>query len=54
MGVVLLLDRLGWEQAQRPNAFGELAAWLQFKLFLKMIHNKIKHTISNKYEYYSN
>jgi hypothetical protein len=37
-----------------PNVFGELAMWLQLKLFLKMMHNKIKHTISNKYQYYNN
>jgi hypothetical protein len=30
--VVLSLDRLGREQAQWPDAFGELAAWLQFRL----------------------
>jgi hypothetical protein len=24
---VLPLDRLGWEQAQRPDAFGQLAAF---------------------------
>jgi hypothetical protein len=34
-GIVLPLDRLGWEQAQRPDVFRELATWPEFKLFLK-------------------
>jgi hypothetical protein len=30
-----LLDRLGREQVQRPDAFKELAAWPRLKLYIK-------------------
>jgi hypothetical protein len=41
----------------RPIGLTHLKSWprgLNSNSFLKMIHNQIKHTISNKYEYYNN